>query len=141
MQPFIEQTPKEFIVSFSTGFISRKGDGVKPEEIIDVGNTIPKKLDGKVPSTTVERKSKVKPLANLPKLANRNDGAAPINSLKYFNRLFLFAQRQDNIESSLYELTSIPMSLFLEKDQLMHEGDKATFAKLCFKNKNQSDRQ
>ena len=33
MQPFNEQTPKEFLVSFSTGFISRKGDGVNPEEI------------------------------------------------------------------------------------------------------------
>ena len=28
---------------------------------------------------------------------------------------------------------SIPMSLFLEKDQLMHKGDKTTFAKLCLK--------
>ena len=27
------------------------------------------------------------------------------------------------------------MSLFLEKDQLMHEGDIATFAKLCHKDK------
>ena len=27
------------------------------------------------------------------------------------------------------------MSLFSEKDQLMHEGNKATFAKLCLKNK------
>ena len=27
------------------------------------------------------------------------------------------------------------MSLFSEKDQLMHEGDKATFAKLCLKDK------
>ena len=29
----------------------------------------------------------------------------------------------------------IPMSLFSEKDQLMHEGDKAMFAKLCLKDK------
>ena len=65
MQPFSEQTPKEFLVSFLTGFISRKGDGVNPEETIDVGNTIQKKLDAKVPSTTVERKLKVKSLANL----------------------------------------------------------------------------
>ena len=40
MQPFNEQTPTEFLVSVSIGFISRKGDGVNPEETIDVGNTI-----------------------------------------------------------------------------------------------------
>ena len=66
MQSFNEQTLKEFLVSFSTGFISRKGDGVNHEETIGEGNTIQKKLDGEVPSTTVERKSKVKSLANLP---------------------------------------------------------------------------
>ena len=137
MQPFNEQTPKEFLVSFSTGFISRKGDGVNPEETIDVGNTIQKKLDGKVLSTTVERKSKVKSLANLRKLVSGSDGTAPINALKYFNRLALFAQSEDNLESSLGfdELTPIPISLFSEKDQLMHEGDKATFAKFCLKDK------
>ena len=57
MQLFNEQEPKEFLVSFSTGFISRKGDGVNPEETTDVRNTIQKKLDGKVPSTNVKKKS------------------------------------------------------------------------------------
>ena len=137
MEPFNEQTPKEFLVSFSTGFISRKGNGVNPEETIDVGNMIQKKLDGKVPSSTVERKSKVKSLANLQKLVSGSDGEVPINALKHFNRLVLFARRQDNLESSLgfYELTPIPVSLFSEKDQLMHEGDKTMFAKLCLKDK------
>ena len=32
LNPFNEQTLKEFLVSFSTGFISRKGDGVNHEE-------------------------------------------------------------------------------------------------------------
>ena len=82
MQPFNEQTPKEFLVSFSASFISKKGDGVNPEETIYVGNTMQKKLDGKVPSTTVERKSKVKSLANLRKLVSGSDGTAPINALK-----------------------------------------------------------
>ena len=129
MQPFNEQTPKEFLVSFSTGFINRKGDDVNPEETIEVGNTIQKKLDGKVHSITVERKSKVKSL--------ESDDTAPINAPKYFNRLVQFAQREDNLKSNLgfYKLTPIPMSLFSEKDQLMHEGDKATFAKLCLKDK------
>ena len=82
-------------------------------------------------------KSKVKLFANLRKLVSGSDDTAPINALKYFNRLVLFAQRKDNFESSLgfYELTPIPMSLFSEKDQLMYEGDKATFAKLCLKDK------
>ena len=111
-----EQTPKKLL--FSTGFISRKGDGVNPGETADVGNKIHKKLDGKVPSTTVERKSKVKSLANLRKLVSGSDDTDPINILNYFSRLVLFAQR-----------------LFLEKDQLMHEGDKAKFAKLCLKDK------
>ena len=56
MQPFNEQTLKEFLVSFSTGVISRRGDGVNPEETIYVGNTIQKKLDWKFPSTTVKSK-------------------------------------------------------------------------------------
>ena len=114
MEPFNEQTPEEFLVSFSTGFISRKGDGVNPEETIDVRNTIQKKLNGKLPSSTVERKSKLKSLANLRKLVSGSDGKAPINALKYFNCSVLFAQREDNLESSLafYELTPIPVSLF-----------------------------
>ena len=36
MQSFNEQKPKDFLVSFSTGFISKKGDGVNPEETIEV---------------------------------------------------------------------------------------------------------
>ena len=74
---------------------------------------IQKKLDRKVPSATVERKSKVKYLANLRKLVSGSDGTAPINVLQYFNHLVLIAQWEDNLESSLgfYELTSISMSL------------------------------
>ena len=57
--------------------------------------------------------------------------------MKYFKNFVLFAQREDNRELSLgfYELTPISVSLFSEKDQLMHEGDKATFTKLCLKDK------
>ena len=118
MQPFNEQTPKEFLVSFSSCLISRKGDGVNPEKTIDVGNTMQKK----VPSTAVERNSKIKSLANLWKLVSGSDSTAPINALKYFNCLVLFGQSGHNLESSLgfYELTPIPMSLFPVKDQLMH---------------------
>ena len=83
-----------------------------------MGNTIQEELDGKFPSATVERKSKVKSLANLRKFVSGSDGTAPINAVKYFNRLVLFAQKEDNLESSLgfYELPPIPMSLSLEKD-------------------------
>ena len=114
MQPFNEQTPKEFLVSFTNGFISRKGDGVNPEETIDMGNTIQKKLNGKVPSTTVKRKSKVKSITNLQKLVSGSDGTVPVSASKYFNCLILFPQREDNLKLSLgfCELMSIPMSLF-----------------------------
>ena len=107
-----------------------------------MGNTVQKKLDGKVPSTAVERKSKVKSLPNLHKLVSGSDGTAPINVLKYFSRMVLFTQTEDNLETSLrfYELTPIPMSLFSEKDQLMHEGDKTTFAKLS-QGQNRFDKQ
>ena len=79
-----------------------------------MGNTTQKKLDRTVPSTTAEAKSKVKSLANLRKLVSGSDGTAPINALKYFNCLVLFAQREGNLESCLgfYELTPVPMSLF-----------------------------
>ena len=102
-----------------------------------MGNTIQKRLNGKVPSTAGEIKSKVKSHANFRKLVSGSDGTAPINALKYFSRFVLFAQREDNLESSLdfYELTLIPMALFSEKDQLMLEGNKATFVKLCLKDK------
>ena len=68
-----------------TGFISKEGDCVNPEETIDVGNTIQKKLDGKSPSTTFERKSKRKNFVNLQELVSESDGKAPMNALKYFN--------------------------------------------------------
>ena len=41
-----------------------------------------KRLDGKVTSATVERKSKVKPLEYFLRFAFGSDGAAPINALK-----------------------------------------------------------
>ena len=75
-----------FFVFFSTGFISKEGDCVNPEETIDVGNIIQKKLDGKSPSTMFEKKSKTKTLANLQKLVSKSDGTVPVNASKYFNR-------------------------------------------------------
>ena len=78
------------------------------------------------------QKSKVKSLANLRKLISGSDDTDQINALNYFSRLVLFVQSNDNFESSLsfYQLTLIPISLFLDKDKLMHEVDKVTFAKL-----------
>ena len=82
---------------------------------------------------------KVKSLATLRQAATDFDVTTPINALKYFNRLVLFAQRESNLESSLgeYELTPLPLSLFSEKDQLMREGDKANFAQTCLKEKSE----
>ena len=75
------------------------------------------------------RKLKVKSLVALRKNVTENP-KTPVNALKYFNRLVIFAQREINLEIILaqHELTPIPMSLFSQKDQLMYGGDKASFA-------------
>ena len=132
MLPFDESRE---IISFSTGFFSKAGDEINPEKAIEVGKGIQAKLDGQVPTTTIETKSKVKPLSNL-----RNHASAQVtsrvNALKYFNRLVIFAQRESDLEKSLaYELTPFPLSLFSEKDQLMHEANKASFAQVCLKDR------
>ena len=59
----------------------------------------------------------------------------PVNALKYFNCLVIFAQRENNLEIvlGLHELRPIPMSLFSQKDQLMYGGDKVSFAQRCLK--------
>ena len=121
MQPFNEQTPKNFLFIFQLASLVKKKMVQTLKKILTWEiryKKKKKKLNEKVPSTTVERKSKVKSLTNFRKLVSGSDGAAPINGWKYFNRLVLFAQREDNLESSLgfYELTLIAMSLFSEKD-------------------------
>ena len=64
---------------------------------------------------------KVKSLAELRKNGLGSDGTTPVNALKYFNRLVIFAPRENDQELSMgqHEMTPIPMALVSEKDQLM----------------------
>ena len=64
-----------------------------------------------------------------------SDATTPVHALKYFNHLVIFAQRGSDLEISLgqHEMTPITMAFFSEKDQLMYEGDKATFVQKCLK--------
>ena len=135
MQPFDDTRDKNLLISFSTGFFSNLEDDINPEKAVEVGKAMQTKLDGQVPTTKIEIKFKVKPLSSL-----RNDTNAQVttrvNALKYFNRLVIFAQRESDLEKSLeYELTPFPLSLFSEKDQLMHEANKAAFAQACLKDR------
>ena len=135
MQPFDGSNTENILIPFSTGFISKNGDGINPEKAREVGRKIQLKLDGKVPTETLERKMKVKSLAELRKNGLGSDATTPVHALKYFNRLVIFAQRESDLEISLgqHEMTPIPMALVSEKDQLMYEGDKATFVQKCLK--------
>ena len=132
MKPFDGSNAESILLSFSTGFISKSGDGINPEKACEVGREIQSKLDGKAASDRLEKKSKIKSLVELRK---HNTLGINANDLKYFNRLVIFAQRESDLEKSLgqHELTPIPLALFSEKDQLMYEGDKATFVQKCLK--------
>ena len=136
MRPFDGSNPEDILLSFSTGFMSKSGNGINPEKACVVGRGIQLKLDGKTPTEKLDVKSKVKSLAELRKDAGRTNSTTNINALKCFNRLVIFAQRESDLNSCLasHEMTPIPMPLFSEKDQLMLEGDKATFAKNHLKN-------
>ena len=67
MQPFDGSNAENNLISFSTGFISKHGDGINPEDAREVGKNIQLKLDGKVPTETLERKMRVKSLAETKK--------------------------------------------------------------------------
>ena len=92
------------------------------------------KLDGQSVTSTMEIKSTVKALSSLRKIPKTNEKKIHLDSLKLFNRLILFAQRDMTVETSLeYELTPFPLSLFSNKDQKMNKANKAGFAKTSLK--------
>ena len=63
-----------------------------------------------------------------------NEKKILLDSLKFFNRLIIFAQRDMTVEASLqYELTPFPLSLFSNKDQKMNKVNKAEFSKTSMK--------
>ena len=134
MEPFDKIDAQNILISFSTGFISKDGDDINPEKAPELGRKLQVKLNGNIPTATLERKLKVKSLAALRKNVTENP-ATPINALKYFNHLVIFAQTENNLDIILgqHELTPIPISLFSQKDQLMYGGDKASFAQRCLK--------
>ena len=79
-------------------------------------------------------KSKVKALSSLRKIPTVNEKKIHLDSVKLFNRLIIFAQREMTVEISLqYELTPFPLSLFSSKDQKMNKANKADFSKTSLK--------
>ncbi|KAI4802962.1 hypothetical protein KUCAC02_006527 [Chaenocephalus aceratus] len=82
----------------------------------------------------MEVKSKVQALSSLRKIPKINEKKIHLDSLKSFNRLILFAQRDMTVETSLaYELTPFPLSLFSNTDQKMNKANKAGFSKTSLK--------
>ena len=135
MDPHDKINAQNILISFSTGFISKDGDGINPEKALELERKLQVKLDGNIPTATLERKLKVKSLAALRRNVTENP-TMPVNPLKYLNHFVIFAQRENDLEIILrqHELTPIPIFLFSQKYGLMHDGDKASFAEKCLKN-------
>ena len=124
----------QLLVSFSTGFTSTANDQVNAERAAEVGREMQKKLDGQSVTSSMEVKFKVQPLSSLRKTPKINEKRIHVNSLRFFNRLIIIAQRDMTVEKSLeYELTPLPLSLFSSKDQKMNKANKALFSKTSLK--------
>ena len=134
IKPFDNDRDKELLVSFSTGFTSTADDSVNAERAAEVGMDMQIKLDGQSVTSTMDVKSKIKALSSLRKSPLVNEKKIQLDSLKLFNRLIIFAQRDMTVETSLrYELTPFPLSLFSNKDQKMNKANKAGFSKTSLK--------
>ncbi|KAK1893893.1 Chromosome-associated kinesin KIF4 [Dissostichus eleginoides] len=132
--PFDLDRDKELLVSFSTGFRSTGDDPVNAETAAEIGREMENKLDGQSVTSTMEVKSKVQALSSLRKIPKINEKKIHLDSLKLFNRLIIFAQRDMTVETSLaYELTPFPLSLFSNKDQKLNKANKAGFSKTSLK--------
>ena len=132
--PFDQDRDRQLLVSFSTGFTSTANDQVNAETAAEVGGEMQKKLDGQSVTSTMEVKFKVQPLSSIRKTPKINDKSIHVNSLRFFNRLIIIAQRDMTVEKSLeYELTLLPLYLFSSKDQKMNKANKALFSKTSLK--------
>jgi hypothetical protein len=132
--PFDHNRDKKLLVSFSTGFTSTADDAVNAERAVEVGREMQIKLDGKSVTSSMEVKFKVQALSSLRKIPKVNEKKIHLNSLKLFNRLVIFAQRDMTVDTSLeYELTPFPLSLFSNKDQKMNKANKADFSNTSLK--------
>lgn len=99
---------------------------INAEKAAKVGREMQKNLDGQSVTSTMEIKFKVQPLLTLRKTPKINEKRIYMNSLRFFNRLIIIAQRDMIVEESLeYELTPLPLSLFSSKDQKMNKANKA----------------
>ena len=74
--------------------------------------------------------SKVQALSSLRKIPMVKEKKIHPDSLKMFNRLIIFAQRDMTVERSLqYELTTFPLHMFSNKEQKMNKANRADFSK------------
>ena len=60
-----------------------------------------KKLDGQSVTSTTEVKFKVHALSSLRKIPKVNEKKIHLNSLRFFNRLIILAQRDMTVETSM----------------------------------------
>ena len=95
-EAFDQARDKQLLVSFSTGFTSTADDAVNAERAVEVGREMQIKLDGQSLTSTIEAKFMVKSLSSLRKLPKINEKTINLNSLKLFNRLIIFAQRNND---------------------------------------------
>ena len=67
MEPFDKINAQNILTSFSTGFISKDGDGINHEKALELGRELQVQIDGNIPTATLWRTLKVKSLAALRK--------------------------------------------------------------------------
>ena len=97
MERFDKINAQNILISFSTEFVSKDGDGINPEKTLELGRKLQVQLHGNIPKSTLERKLKVKSLAALRKNVTENP-TTPVNALKYFSGFVIFSQRENKLE-------------------------------------------
>lgn len=122
--PFYQDRHADMLISLSTGLNSKDGV-INPEKVEEVGQSIQQSLDNGSFLSKFPSKMRVKPLSHLTKTLKIKDKEVVIQSLKLFNRLIIISERELTVKDSLaYELTPLPMSLFLDT-QYMRKTNKA----------------
>ena len=97
--PFDNNQDKELLVSFSTGFTSTGDDSVNAERAAEVGMEMQIKLDVQSATSSMDAKSMVKALSSLRKISTVNEKKIHFDSVKLFNRLIIFAQREMTVQA------------------------------------------
>jgi len=92
------------------------------------------KVDGWSATSTMYVRSKEKALSSPRKLSMDNKKKIYLDSLKLFNQLIIYTQRDMTVEASLkYELCPCLLSLFSNKDQKINKAKKADLSKVSLK--------